>query len=112
MDLNPYYGLIDNTNETRMMHEMTGKIKTVSDLVGEYERTHPNGHFFDPETLKFFGERRSEMRLLKGTVHVTSICGEEHECYVLSSVQRPPAPLKKHRKYHYFDVETFEDVCV
>ena len=91
---------------------MTGKINTVYDLISAYKEHHPTGHFFDPDTLKCFGERRSEMRLLKGTVHVKSICGEEQECYVLSSVQRPPAPLKKHRRYHYFDVETFEDVCV
>lgn len=87
-------------------------IRTVGDLADAYYRSHPDGHFFDPGTLKFFGERRSEMRLLKGTVKITSAGGYEHECYVLSSVQRPGPPLKPRRKYHYFDVETFEDVCV
>lgn len=87
-------------------------IKTVGDLIYAYKQTHPDGHFFDPETLKFFGERRSEMRLLKKTTKITSAGGYEHECYVLSSVQRPGPPLKKRRTYHYFDVKTFDDICV
>lgn len=88
------------------------RIETLGDLRAAYYRTHPTGHFFDPDTLKFFGERPSEMRLLKDTVSVTDVCGEKHECYVVSSVQRPGPPLRKRRKYHYFDVATFEDVPV
>ncbi len=85
-------------------------ISTMTQLEEAYKRTHPNGHFFDPKTLKFFGERRSDMRLLKGTVKIKDVCGDEHECYVVSVMQRPPAPLRKRRKYHYFDAATFEDV--
>lgn len=68
------------------------RISTVGDLVYAYKTAHPDGHFFDEKTLKFFGERRSEMRLLKGTTRIKDVCGEEHECYVLSSVQRPAPP--------------------
>ena len=32
---------------------------------------HPDSHFFDRDTLKFFGERFSEMRLLKSKGTVT-----------------------------------------
>lgn len=81
-------------------------------LARMYREKRPDGHFFDPETLKFFGERMSEMRLLKNTSHITSAGGYEHECYVLSSVQRPGPPLRRRRVYHYFDVETLEDVVV
>lgn len=88
------------------------KPRDAAHLVRLYKQKRPDGHFFDPETLKCFGERLSEMRLLKGTVKVTSAGGYEHECYVLSCVQRPGPPLKKRRKYHYFDVETLEDVCI
>lgn len=87
------------------------EVKTVGDLVHAYKTAHPNGHFFDPDTLKFFGERRSDMRLLKETQTIRDICGDMHECYVLSTIQRPGPPLKPHRKYHYFDTTTLTDVC-
>lgn len=49
------------------------------------------------------------MRLLKGTVQVTDSLGKEHTCYVLSSLQRIPMVGRK-RVYHYFDVETLENI--
>ena len=84
---------------------------SVNQLIDRYQSKHPNGHFFDRETLKFFGERISEMRVLKGTVIVTSCGGEKHKCYMLSSRQHnhPGGPK---RVYHYFDVETYDDVIV
>lgn len=84
---------------------------SVNQLINRYQSKHPNGHFFDRETLKFFGERISEMRVLKGTIVVTDFGGEKHECYILSSLQRnyPSGPK---RVYHYFDVETYDDVNV
>lgn len=85
-------------------------INTVDDLARAYKKAHPGGHFFDPDTLKFFGERRSEMRLLKGVAIIKDVTGEQHECYVLSSVQRPGYPLKQRRKYHYFDTATLTDI--
>lgn len=87
----------------------TATIRDANDLIGAYYRTHPNGHYFDHDTLKFFGERRSEMRLLKQRETVTDWAGETHECYVVSSLQRKH-PCGPRRKYHYFDVQTFEDV--
>lgn len=86
--------------------------KDIGQLIRMYYEAHPNGHFFDADTLKFFGERRSEMRLLKKTETIRDISGELHECYVVSSVQRPGPPLKQRRKYHYFDTATLTDVCV
>ena len=87
------------------------EIRSVYGLISAYQSKHPTGHFFDRETLKFFGERISEMRLLKDRATVTDCCGEKHECYVLSSLQRkhPAGPT---RAYHYFDVETIDDVSV
>lgn len=72
---------------------------------------HPTSHFFDRETLSFFGERLSEMRVLHGTVDVKSAGGFPHTCYILSSRQHN-APGGPRRVYHYFDVETFEHVIV
>lgn len=88
---------------------MKKEIKDVYDLRAAYYAKHPNGHFFDRETLKWFGERFSEMRLLKGTVKVTDSLGNEHTCYVVSSLQRIPLVGRK-RVYHHFDVETLGDI--
>lgn len=85
---------------------------TIDQLKTRYYEHNPEGHFFDGKTLKFFGERFSEMRVLKGTVNVTSAGGYEHECYMVSSRQRPGMGLAPKRVYHYFDVETFEHVIV
>lgn len=83
--------------------------KTASEFAKTYQKKHPDGHFFDRDTLRFFGERFSDMRVLKKTVNITDCTGREYTCYVLSSVQRnhPSGPT---RVYHYFDVETFEDI--
>ena len=80
---------------------------TVSDLIYYHKRNYPTGHFFSTDTLKFFGERISEMRVLKETVKVKTWSGEVHECYVLSSLQRKN-PSGPKRAYHYFDINTFE----
>ena len=84
---------------------------TVEQLRINHINHNPGSHFFDAETLRCFGERMSEMRVLQGTVNVESAGGFPHTCYVLSSLQRN-APGGPRRFYHYFDVETFEHVIV
>ena len=84
---------------------------SVYGLMSRYYEKHPHGHFFDRDTLKFFGESISTMRLLKGTTVVTDICGEKHECYVLSRLQKKH-PMGPRRTYAYFDVETMDDVVL
>lgn len=84
-------------------------ITSVYSLKAAYESRHPNGHFFDSDTLKFFGERLSEMRVLKGTVEITNINGEKHICYMLSKYSRN-YPTGAKRTYAYFDVDTFDEV--
>lgn len=87
------------------------EIHSVYGLRDAYYEKHPNGHFFDHDTLKFFGESLSTMRLLKETITVTDICGDKHECYVLSRLQRKH-PMGPRRTYAYFDVNTLDDVAV
>lgn len=77
---------------------------TVYKLMRAHERNFPNSHFFDKETLRFFGERFSEMRILKKTQMIDGA-----ECYVLSALQHN-APGGARRNYHYFDVNTFEHI--
>lgn len=75
---------------------------TVYTIMQEYRNHHPHGHYFDTETLRFFGERISEMRVLKKTKIVNG-----RVCYVLSTLQRnaPGGPI---RHYAYVDAETFD----
>lgn len=86
-------------------------MKNIDELISAYYQKNPKGHYFDRDTLKFFGERRSEMRLLKDTVKVKDISGEEHEAYCISSLQRKhPSGLR--RTYAYFDVETLDYIII
>lgn len=84
------------------------KIETYNQLKTAYYNKHPHGHFFDYATLKWFGERESDMRLLKSKAKIKAWDGE-HICYVLSSYQRKH-PLGARRVHHYFDIETLEDI--
>ena len=85
------------------------EITNVYDLISAYRDKQQNGHFFDSDTLKFFGERISEMRVLKTKAQIRDCMGSVHTCYVLSSLQRKH-PCGPRRSYHYFDTATFDDV--
>lgn len=86
---------------------MSKKITSVYTLKSAYEAKHPDGHYFDNDTLKYFGERLSEMRVLKDTIEITDECGNKHTCYVLSKFSRK-YPTGARRTYDYFDVDTFD----
>ena len=79
-------------------------------LVDIYQGKHPGGHFFDRDTLKFFGEMLSDMRVLSETETIKDCSGEKHECYVLSRLQRKH-PAGPRRTYAYFDVETLDHIA-
>lgn len=78
-------------------------------LIRMHQEAHPKSHFFDPGTLRFFGETISSMRLLKTLATVKTWSGGRVECYVLSARQRRPDG-KTVRVYHYFDTNTLADV--
>ncbi len=83
----------------------------IHELIKAYYKKNPDGHYFDKDTLRFFGERISDMYVLKNTVKIKDISGEEHEAYVISRLQRnhPGGPR---RTYAYFDVETLNDIII
>lgn len=83
----------------------------VRQLIYKYYETHPDGHFFDRETLKFFGERRCDMYVYKKPVVVIDWENKEHLAWCLKSKQHN-YPGGCRIKYHYFDTETFDDLCV
>ena len=85
--------------------------KNINEFIRAYYKKNPEGHYFDPETLKFFGERVSDMRLLKKTVKIKDILGVEHEAYVISRLQRN-YPGGARRTYAYFDVNTLNDIII
>lgn len=73
---------------------------SVEELRKQYNKKQ-GGHFFDKETLDFFGERLHEMKVTgKETV-------DGHECYVLVTHQHN-APGGTRAAFHYFDTDTFE----
>ena len=81
----------------------------VYELKRKHLQNHPTSHFFDAETLKFFGESMSRMYVLKGTVKIFDYLGDPHECYVLSK-QGKNFLGQKTRTYAYFDTKTFENI--
>lgn len=93
------------------MMAVRNEIQSVHGLIDAYYEKNPHGHYFDHDTLKLFGERVSEMRLLKKKETITDVSGVKHECYVLSSLQRKH-PCGPRREYTYFDVDTLDDVVV
>ena len=80
-------------------------------FINKYYQHNPHGHYFDRDTLKVYGERISEMRVLKEIETVTDISGEVHQAYCLSSRQHK-YPGGPRRKYTYFDVNTFDDIIL
>lgn len=84
---------------------------SVYGLRSKHLEHHPGSHYFDEDTLRYFGESLSTMSVLKGTVEITDICGEKHTCYVLSKYQRKH-PLGPRRVHDYFDATTFRHIIV
>lgn len=80
---------------------------TMEQLFRKYKEHHPSGHFFDDDTLRFFGERRSEMRVLDGRAVIEDYAGEKHVCYILSARQWN-CPAGPRRVHHYFDIKTYD----
>ena len=67
-----------------------------------------NPCFFDMGWRRFFGERMSEMRVLKRTETFTNNVGDEVTCYVISTRQRNAPAGVEQRRHHYINVNTFE----
>ena len=81
----------------------------IHSFIADYYEKNPTGHYFDPDTLKFFGERLSDMRINKTIEVKEDYRGEKHDCYVISRLKcnHPNGPK---RTLAYFDVETLEDI--
>lgn len=83
---------------------------TIYELKRKHEQHNKGSYFFSDETLKFFGESLSRMRVLKKTCEVVDCLGEKHTCFVVSSTRTKNAfgRCKPYIVYLYFDSTTFE----
>lgn len=68
---------------------MVKTISTVAELVSEYRRHNPNGHFFDPSTLAFFGEKISKMQYMGLTV-IPDVYERNRRCYKICQKRMIP----------------------
>jgi hypothetical protein len=41
------------------------KTPTISEIVAKYREMNPEGHFFDRDTLKFFGQKLSDFEVIQ-----------------------------------------------
>lgn len=88
-------------------------VKTVYSLISAYQKAKPEGFYFDSDTLDFWGEKVSEMRLGKELYQVIDDYDDSaHWCYRLTTYQRDPFTNGKRLHVVYFDVDTFEDFTV
>jgi hypothetical protein len=79
----------------------------VWELQEKTRKTEP--HYFDRDTLKFFGESISSMNVLKNHYTITDYQGVKHDCVCLSKLQRK-YPGGARRSYDYFDTTTWERI--
>ena len=78
-------------------------------FIKDYYAKNLDGHYFDQDTLEFFGERLSDMRINKKIEVREDDRGQKHKCYVVSRVQRK-RPNGPKRSIAYFDVVTLEEI--
>ena len=78
-------------------------------FLNDYSITHPQSYYFSPDTLKFFGERFSGMRILSKTKKVKDSYGQEFECFVLSKSSKN-WNNQRIRTYAYFNIENLDQI--
>lgn len=81
---------------------------TVRNLIQQYRAHNPEGHFFDRDTLKYFGESIHRMKVNgKGVIETRD--GESRICYELECVQSIPE-FGTRKKWYYFDEDEYKEV--
>lgn len=79
---------------------------TAHELIKEYKKNRPHGHYFDDETLRFFGDD-----LKTATVELVNIKTTYGtiDAYKYTANQRN-APTQPYYHTAYFDADTFAEV--
>ena len=88
---------------------MGNNYESINQFVRAYYEKNPDGHYFDHDTLKFFGESISTMRVLKGLSIIRDYMGNERKVICISKLSRK-YPGGARRTYGYFDPDSLEDV--
>lgn len=78
---------------------------TVNELIYKYKQHNTNGHFFDDETLKFFGDDL-DTATVEDVIAVTSI--GKKRCWKYKANQNN-APTQPYEKVAYFDHDNFHE---
>ena len=73
---------------------------TVEELIRNYRKHNPDGHYFDRSALQFFGEKVEEMEIVP-TERADIIC--------LKAISHN-APAGETAHYTFFDAKTFEEI--
>lgn len=79
---------------------------SVYELKRKYQEKNPEGHFFDKETLKYWGDRLSDFTVLAKPVKVRDYRGNMCACYVL----RRKHPKGNTWQEAYFDTVTLRQI--
>ena len=78
---------------------------TASTLKFKVQRT--GSHFFDRDSMRFFGDTMSNYYVSRYIVGITDSMGDIHQCYALT---RRHAVKDNQQGTAYFDTETFEHI--
>lgn len=68
----------------------------------------PCSEFFT--SLRWFGIRESESRVLCYTIDIKGTDGHTHTCYILSERQRNAPKGVSQRHYTFWDISTFKEI--
>ena len=88
------------------------KLSSVDRLVRLYSQIR-GGHFFDTQTLEYFGESLRTMAVQPELVECTGYNGSVVTCYVLETLQHIPmrdGTTKPQICRVFFDVQTLDDI--
>lgn len=77
---------------------------TVRNLIQQYRAHHPDGRFFDRDTLKHFGESIGRMKV-SGKGVILTRDGENRICYELQAEQRIPEFGRRIKRYYFDDAD-------
>lgn len=80
----------------------------IAEFISLYRQNRPDGHFFDREALKFFGEKISEMSY-NGVTVIIDRRGHRRDAHELRTIQHDEM-LGKRWKLNYFDAVTFDQI--
>lgn len=103
-----------NASEYQHRKENKYYYSSIYTFINDFKKKNPNNHYFDDDTLKFFGNTLSSMKILKDIETVSDCTGKKHKCYVLSKKQYINGFISKEKGvfYDYFDINTLEIVLV